>query len=234
MWNYIEKLADAILNDIRGGLRGYHTNMSISKEQLIQDIIDERMLIIKEFVLKGITPIKDLMLSINCIPVDCEDLSRCHCNDLGCGQPTAHFEIPQLMLDFGTPIQYLGSVDRKHSFLVYTDSLDNVEIYRKYRKRGKNKPWVYIDTTPNSRGMLDGFIFGAPLIKQLSITAIFKDLRQLEQFQCDCSQDTESHYDDNFSFLNALIKERVTKKKILYYRSFAPLNTPNDQQYSAG
>jgi hypothetical protein len=118
------------------------------------------------------------MLSINCIPVDCESISRCNCggsND--CGEPTAHFEIPQLLLEYGTPVQYIGSVDRKHPFSIYTQPLDKVDTYRKYRKRGKNKPWVYVDTTPNSRGLLDCFIFGAPLIKQVSVTAIFKDLR---------------------------------------------------------
>jgi hypothetical protein len=32
MWNYIQKLASAIHNDIVGGLRGYHTNLSLSEE----------------------------------------------------------------------------------------------------------------------------------------------------------------------------------------------------------
>jgi len=35
---------------------------------------------------------------------------------------------------------------------------------RNYRKRGRNKPFVYIDTTPNENGMYDCFIFNAPLI----------------------------------------------------------------------
>jgi len=39
---------------------------------------------------------------------------------------------------------------------------------------------VYIDTTPNANGMYDGFIFNAPLLKSISIIAIFKDPRQLE------------------------------------------------------
>jgi hypothetical protein len=32
MYNQIEKLASAIHNDIIGGLRGYHTNLSLSME----------------------------------------------------------------------------------------------------------------------------------------------------------------------------------------------------------
>ena len=48
MYNQIEKLASAIRNDVVSGLRGYHNNLSMSMEQLEQDIVDERLLILKE------------------------------------------------------------------------------------------------------------------------------------------------------------------------------------------
>jgi hypothetical protein len=50
--------------------------------------------ILKEYSLKGILPLRDLYISINCIPVDCKDLERCGCNDAMFSTPTAHFEIP--------------------------------------------------------------------------------------------------------------------------------------------
>jgi hypothetical protein len=37
--------------------------------------------------------------------------------------------------------------------------------------------------------LLDCYIFEAPLIKQISVVAVFKDPRQLEEFQCDCEAD---------------------------------------------
>jgi hypothetical protein len=43
MYNQITKLASAIRNDVVSGLRGYHTNMSMSLEQLEDDIIDMRL-----------------------------------------------------------------------------------------------------------------------------------------------------------------------------------------------
>ena len=67
MYNQIEKLASAIRNDVVAGLRGYHTNLSMSTEQLCQDIVDERLQILKECSLKGVLPLRDLYLSINCI-----------------------------------------------------------------------------------------------------------------------------------------------------------------------
>lgn len=62
-----KKLASAILNDVMSGLKGLHSNQSMSLEQLEDDIVDERLQIIKEYQLKGILPINDLILTIDCI-----------------------------------------------------------------------------------------------------------------------------------------------------------------------
>lgn len=229
MYNQIEKLASAIRNDVVGGLRGYHTNFSMSLEQLMDEIVDERLQILKEYSLKGVLPVKDLYLSINCVPVDCKDLERCRCNGQDdCLTPTAHFEIPQIVNDYGSlSIDYIGSSDRQNPFIYYTSS--TAYRYHKYRKRGKNRPYVWIDTTPNENGMYDCFVFNAPLLGQVSITAIFKDLRQLERYAC-CVE----LKDDNMTFINNEIKKRLTEKKLRYYRALAPQNLPNDQQYAQG
>ena len=98
-----------------------------------------RLAVIKEYMLKGILPIDDLLMSINCVPVDCDTLDKCKCRGTVCGEPTAHFQIPQIIFDYGLnkSIKYIGSSDKQHSFLVYTKSIDKVQTYQKYRKRGK-------------------------------------------------------------------------------------------------
>lgn len=236
-WNSISRLADAIINDVRGGLRGYHQNMSMSKEQLEEEIVQMRLAVIKEYMLKGILPIDDLVMSINCVPVDCDTLDKCKCRGTVCGDPTAHFQIPQIIFDYGLnkSIKYIGSSDKQHSFLVYTKSIDKIQTYQKYRKRGKNKPWVYIDVTPNQEGLLDCYIFGAPLIQQVSVVAIFKDPRQLEEFQCDCEKTNDiTNMDYNLNFLDIVIKDRLTQQKLKYYRQYQAPILPNDQTYNAG
>lgn len=228
MFNQIEKLASAIRNDVVAGLRGYHSNLSMSEEQLCQDIVDERLQIIKEYSLKGILPTKDLYLSINCIPIDCKDISNCRCNIQLDIQPTLHFEIPQTVNDYGSvAIDYIGSIDKQTPFIIYT-SLQQFKNH-KYRKRGKNRPYVWIDTTPNKNGMYDCYVFNTPLLKYISVVAIFKDVRQLENFEC-CTE----LQDNNMSFIDNEIKRRLTEKKIRYYRQLAPANLPNDQSYAAG
>jgi len=65
--------------------------MSMSKEQLEEEIVQMRLAVIKEYMLKGILPIEDLLTSINCISVDCDTLDKCKCRGTACGEPTAHF-----------------------------------------------------------------------------------------------------------------------------------------------
>lgn len=225
----LDKLVSAIHNDVAAGLRGYHTNMSMSREQTADDIIDMRLQIIKEYSLKGILPYKDLLTEINCIPVDCKNIENCRCKK-EFGTPTMHFEIPQLLNDYGAQaIQYIGSTDKQLSFLWYT-SLPSF-TYSKYKRRKITKPMVFIDTTPNENGMYDCWVFNAPLLKEVSVIAIFKDPRQLERYSC-CSSETLE--DDNFNFINNEIKQRLTKLKLYYYRQVTPPNLPNNQEYAAG
>ena len=99
---------------------------------------------LKEQYLKGVLPIKDLLIAINCVDVDCESLERCKCKESTDDTLVAHFQIPQLIHDFGKQaIEYIGSTDRRNQFQVVT-SLYELET-RKYRKRGKNKRKKVID-----------------------------------------------------------------------------------------
>lgn len=218
------KLASQIINDIYSGLQGLHHNLSISEEQLEDEIVQMRLSIIKEYQLKGILPISDLVYAINCIPVDCKDLERCPCGKKG-ETPAAHFEIPQIITDFGeSSIIYIGSSDRQNEFNFYLSS-NYTNLYQQYKRRGKDKPYVYIDPAPNENNMLDCFVFNAPFLKQVSVVALFKDPRQLEIYSC-CSD-----LADNMSFIDTEVKDRLTKQKIQYYRQYAAHVAPNDQSY---
>lgn len=229
MYTKVNKLASAVYNDIVSGLRGYHQGLSLSMEQLEDEIMMMRMQVLKEYSLKGILPVKDLYIAINCIEVDCKDLERCKCLEDEClHTPTMHFEIPQLVNDYGKEsIQYIGSADRQLPFSYYT-SLNTYKNH-KWRKRAKNRPYVWIDTTPNENGMYDCFVFNAQLLKAVSVVGIFKDLRQLENYSC-CTEQA----DDNFSFIDNEVKDRLVKQKINYYRQMQAPIKPNTQEYTTG
>ena len=223
----LDKLTSAIYNDIVSGLRGYSNSISLSLEQLTDDIADERLAIIKEYFLKGLIPKQELLLSITCIEVGCKSMDKCYC---GIEDPykefTAHFEIPQLVTDFGSEaIEFIGSSDKTVSFQVYTNLTS--WRYSKYRKRYQKRPSVFIDTTPNENGMYDCWLFNAPIIKKITVVGIFKNLSQLEQYSC-CGSDILENF-QTISFIDNQIKQRVTEKKIKYYRQFSPPILPNDQ-----
>lgn len=230
---YIEKLASAIRNDVVSGLRGYHQNLALNLDQLEDEIVQCRLQIIHQNFLKGILPIKDLILSINCIDVDCESLERCSCKGTSKDDTlVAHFQIPQLISFYGkNAIQYIGSTDRLTQFNIITSLAEFNN--KKYRRRGKNKPYVWIDYSPNYNGMLDCFLFNAPLLKQVSIVAAFKDPRQLRQYSC-CNQEQLVGPDVNVSPLDQLIKDKLVKEKLYYYRQMSQPTKPNTQEYITG
>lgn len=232
---YIEKLASQIRNDILAGLKGYHQNLSLNMAQLEDEIVNCRLAIIEQQFLNGRLPIKDLLIAINCVNVDCESLERCRCNTTLDSTMVQHFQIPQVIYNFGKQaIDYIGSTDRQLKFQIIT-SLTELES-RKYRKRGNNRPYVWIDFAPNSNGMLDCFLFNAPMLKQVSIVGLFKDPRQLKYYQCCDSIDSGelTGPDENMSYISELIKDKLTKEKLYYYRQLAPIPEPNNQEYNTG
>lgn len=221
---YIEKLTSQIINDVLSGLGGYHSNLNINRNQVADEIVALRLSLLKDYYLKGIYPIKDLLMAINCIEVDCSSLERCSCAENT--KNVKHFQIPQIVTQYGKQaIQYLGSIDRQNKFRIVTSLTELQNI--KYKRRQSNKPIVWIDTAPNENGMLDCFLFNAPFVKQISIVAVFKDPRQLQQYSC-CSEST----DDNVSFIDQQIKDKLTKEKIYYYRQLKAPILPNNQQYT--
>lgn len=230
---YIEKLASSIRNDVVSGLRGYHQNLSMNMDQLADEIVACRLEILHQYFLKGVFPIKDLLIAINCINVDCESLERCSCRNTNPDDIlVAHFQIPQLISYYGKQaIEYIGSTDRRNKFQVIT-SLSELEN-KKYRKRGKSKPYVWIDYAPNKNGMLDCFIFNAPFVEQISVVGVFKDPRQLNQYNC-CNSEELNGPDINMSFVDQLVKDKLTKEKIYYYRQLAANRLPNTQEYVTG
>lgn len=137
---YIEKLASQIRNDVVSGLRGYHQNLSMNMDQLQDEIVACRLSILHQYFLRGIFPIKDLLIAINCIDVDCESLERCKCGVRSADDTiTAHFEIPQVISQYGKQaIEYIGSTDRQNKFTIVT-SLSEFNN-RKYRKEVRKNP----------------------------------------------------------------------------------------------
>lgn len=217
----LEALTSAIYNNVVTGLKGTTQNFAFSLEQLEDEIVEERVTLIKEYLMKNLLPKKELTQAIRCIPVDCSDIERCCVSDEE-NEKLKHFELPQLVLDFGIEaIEYLGPSDGSINYKVY---FDNSWKYHTKKARASNRPYVWIDSSPNSNGNYDGFIFNQPqLMNQLTVIGIFKDPRELRKYSC-CA--TEDH--KGFSFLERDIKMRLTERYFRYFRQIPTPPTPND------
>ena len=222
----VNQIASAIINDLfSGNLVSLSNRALISQEQIEDECIEARSAIIKDWYLKNILNLGDMMVAINCIEVDCKDQNKCSCmSSLANAKMAKHFEIPQLMPGLGVDaLAFVGSTDRSHAFKVYynLEAIKYQQHYQKYRKRPNNKPFVYIEKTPNENGMYDCWIFDAPFVQYIAVIGIFKDPRQLEKYNC-CD-------DIDYLEMGAIsneIKNRILQKKIQLYRTPAPPAAP--------
>ena len=64
----IEQLASIIYNNVVSGMDGNHIDSKFSMPQIEDDIVNERLTVIKEYALKGILPASDLMMKIKPLP----------------------------------------------------------------------------------------------------------------------------------------------------------------------
>ena len=187
----LQQITDAIKNNVSNGLKGV-ANYSLSDEQLSDEILNFRSKIIEA---QSKLPYHDKWAhaqSINCLELDCENLSRC-CN-IDTNDQTTHFEIPRLVTTTGWDnIMYLGTADRQQNYKVYTNP--NHIQYAKYRFSTGDKPYAWIDMIVNSDNNHDGFLFNAPpALELISITAIFQDPYVLrERYECCQGEPYEIH-----------------------------------------
>lgn len=221
----LSKITSAIINDLYGGTAGLTANPSISYEQIEDEVVEKRIAVIKELYHKGLISKGDLAVSINCIPVECKDIAECNncAGDYVSGNKLEKwFEIPLLVDSLGTDsVIYLGSLDQATPYDVFF-SLDNARSHQ-YRRRGANRPYIYINRTPNKNNMHDCWVYNAPFIKMISITGVFKDLRQLSQYNCCINTD----YLD-FGTISDEVKNRVKRDKTVFYREQRVVPTPTD------
>lgn len=216
----LDKITSAILNDLNSGLNNANASPAISELQLEDEVVEMRHAVIKEWYLKGLIQPKDIMDAINCIPVDCADPSKC-C-DISSGKTQLHFEIPRLIDDLGdAAIDYIGSTDRSTSYDVYFNR-DAVKMHN-HKRRGADKPYVYIEKTPNANGKYDGWIYNLPFVKRITVIGAFHDPRELSEYSC-CN---EQEYLDLGAISNE-VKAKLTAQKVQYYRQFLQVPQQNN------
>jgi hypothetical protein len=120
----IEQLSSVIYNNVVSGIEGNHIDRKFSQAQIEDDIVNERLTIIKEYALKGILPANDLMIKINCVTLDDEPINRVGEFEEFDGYYVKHFQIPQVTQFIFIIKSLAGRIPFKaYSFIIVSLSL---------------------------------------------------------------------------------------------------------------
>ncbi|MCK5788091.1 MAG: hypothetical protein KAH32_03785 [Chlamydiia bacterium] len=211
----LKQMATAVRNHVVDGLKGI-SNISFSIEQLEDEILLSTQSVMLEYAAKGLIKPEKFAQRIDGIRIDCRDLSNnCEVVTDSCAP---HFEIPAVNLLYDNPITYLGTINGEVAFKIY---LDKTYRYHKYRVATSKKPFAWVSTTPNNKGLFDVYLFNMGKYSELryvSIDALFDNPTSLvdtpyyEQF-------SHSDFFAPFVVQDAVIT-KMTEKYIKYYRQF--------------
>lgn len=212
--NTLRKIATAINNHIAAGLKQTN-NEPFSIEQLEDEVIAERNRIIKQLEMSGKLDLRSLIQPINCLPVDCDNLSLC------CGIETydkkLHFKIPKLSTFTTSPIKFIGLTDRSKEFRFSIGGTWQNQTGGRYTK---HLPYVWI-----ASNLQDGFIFNPPTdnIKMISIDAVWETPSDLVPYAC-CETDIDT------GIPQWMASEIIDKLTIRFAQNYYRTNyRPNDQ-----
>ena len=213
------RLASAIYNDLHAGLKGLTNEWTLSIEQLEDEIADLRMKMIHDRLVANIKEKHQFATTIKCIPVDCQPIGRCDCQGESLpDKAVPHFKMPvPFMVGACAIILYIGPTDMSEPYKVYT----NYEHIRNLKgRRSKLKtPYVYVNMSPDKDGKIDAYIFNAPYVQQVTVTAVFRNIKKyMDEICCE--------YDDNSEILNSDISKAIVSGKTTLYAA----NLTNDRK----
>ena len=169
----IEQLSSVIYNNVVSGIEGNHVDRKFSQSQIEDDIVNERLTIIKEYALKGILPANDLMIKINCVTLDDEPINRIGEFEEFDGYYVKHFQIPQVAFVYDKEsIGYIGNINGRDSFPIYVDR--HAWFNHRFKRFVRQRPHVFVDFATNTNNMYDGWI--------VSKTALPEDMERPKGF----------------------------------------------------
>lgn len=213
----LNELASAIHNDISSGLRG-KTDTIIPISQLEDEIVNKRNSLIKKYSLNGLIPIQDLIQSIECVSLECNDVANC-CSGIKSGTKALRFTLPRLSTIYGKEaIQFIGSISRAEPFKVYYDSSFVYHTHKAYNKR----PYVWVNMgsrVGDKGGFIYGYVFNTPYMEKLSMDIVAENPYDA----LTCCNDKDSMEFPAPKFIQDEIKSMVTEQFIRYYKAANPM-----------
>ena len=217
----LSEITSAIFNNVYDGLKAPQ-DFSLSLEQIRVEVGNYRNKLIEQYRgnRQGSRKLNrdHLLQTIDAVPISIKDLSRNPI--LPSFKKALYFQLPEIAYTFdSSAIEFIGPMDKSRNWKVYTNTTFRSHQYKPVTSRA---PFIYIDTTPNDRGLLDCFVFNAgeyASLKYISTIAIFQ---HPEMVISQMLGEDEAEYPAP-SWMQDEIISNLTKRYIYFYRS---LNIP--------
>jgi len=220
------EIASTIRNRVADGLSGNIVDQAFSIEQLLEEIDLQRADFANKYAIQGtkLDP-KFLMQEIDILKLECRDLSE-DCL-IGSHDSVPSIKIPKIMPLFGeSAIQYLGLVNMQEAFAVYYHPED-IRNHR-VRIRTKNRPFAWVDLSPDKNDMLTIYLFNLGPhngLQYLKLRGIFEHPTRVNINNPNAS---DMEYPAPLHMQMAII-DALTEKYVRYYRQLNVPPVPNTQ-----
>lgn len=227
----LNEITSAIRNRIADGLSGNISNQAFSLKQLEEEVDLQRATLINSYVDTGrrLNP-NYLYQTVDKLKLECTDLSHNAPCGVGSGEGVPAIKISPIAATFDdSAIEYFGLMNKQEKFIVYYDA-DSIGNH-KYRVKTKNRPYIWVDTTQDSSGMMTAYLLNAgphATLKYLSIRAIFEHPSRVGGISGNFG---DSEYPAPGHLQNSII-DALTGKYIEYYRKLNIIQPPNTQSDS--
>lgn len=204
----LEKIAAAVKNNLEAGLK-QGVNFPFSMEQLEHEIISTRNALYQQANINGVLNITPFIQHINCIPVDCEQLSLC-CSD-NTLTTSRHFVLPHYI---GKPI-FIGTPNRNIEFKIYKDESHYNNKHR--NKLVRNRPYVWLR---QHQGDTHGFIFNPPtdVLERISVSLVLVNPYEVNRYSCCQLNPRTDKFPASPDFIQLIIDTITNKWSSWYYR----------------
>lgn len=175
---------------IRNQISPFITNANIDINMIKDEVINTRNRLIYEYTLqKRLLNPEQLYREINCVPVECKDISEC-C-EIDSDEKVYVAEIPELMnLSEISNIRYVGTIDKMTPYNIIRGTS---YLYNGYAKWTSKMKQVWYRQAKNQL-----VFFGNFRPKFISIEIIPKNEQELLKYECACidSDDVEFNCPD--------------------------------------
>jgi hypothetical protein len=204
-------------------LKGAISNISYSKEQLIDEAFQVRNSLIMKYSMQGKFDLDSLYQTFDSLPIHEIDLSNNH-TEIRSGLCRNYILLPKPSVTFDkVAIEYIGDVTKGNAFKVYYNA--NFKTHQ-HKFKISRKPYVYLDTSIRPDGRVIAYVYNIGEIKDFRYMTVKMIAENPTEFMStvDCCTDA---MDMEFPAPGWMQKEILDAVVNTYVTQYRRMNIPD-------